>query len=327
MSKLKVSYLPHPIVSVEERHQYLPEILLKEFDTEIFDRSKDALSQLKGREVIVDLGGNIEPELVNVAAKAGIKYVQVQTNGLDHVEVERIIEKGMLLAHCPGHLSSVSLAEGAMMFILMLAHDYGNATNQFYAGTVFSANGLEAEGRTLTIVGFGASGQQLARRAKAFGMKINAIDVRPIEQEILDEIQPDFLGGTQDLDGAIEDCDFLSLHLHLTEETKHIINKKRIALLKPTSYVINVARGGLIDEDALYDALKDKKIAGAGLDAFAKEPPEFDLPVYKLPNVIVQPHTVAGTDGTMRKRADFAVENLKRYSDGKDLEGQIFKRL
>ena len=327
MGKLKVLYLPHPIVSVEERHQYLPEILLKEFNTEIFDRSKDALSQLTGREVIVDLGGNIEPELVDVAAKAGIKYIQVQTNGLDHVEVERIIEKGMILAHCPGHLSSVSLAEGAMMFILMLAHDYGNATNQFYAGTVFSANGLEVEGRTLTIVGFGASGQQLARRAKAFGMKINAIDVRPIEQEILDEIQPDFLGGPEDLDHAIEDCDFLSVHLHLTEETKHIINKRRIGLLKPTSYVINVARGGLIDEDALYDALRDKKIAGAGLDAFAKEPPEFDLPVYKLPNVIVQPHTVAGTDGMMRKRADFAVENLKRYSDGKELEGQIFKRL
>ena len=286
MGKLKVSYLPHPIVSVEERHQYLPEILLKEFDTEIFDRSKDALSQLKGREVIVDLGGNIEPELVDVAAEVGVKYIQVQTNGLDHVEVERIIEKGMILAHCPGHLSSVSLAEGAMMFILMLAHDYGNATDQFYAGTVFSANGLEVEGRTLTIVGFGASGQQLARRAKAFGMRINAIDVRPIEQEILDEIQPDFLGGPEDLDGAIEDCDFLSVHLHLTEETKHIINKRRIGLLKPTSYVINVARGGLIDEDALYDALKDKKIAGAGLDAFAKEPPEFDLPVYKLPNVI-----------------------------------------
>ena len=327
MGKLKVSYLPHPIVSVEERHQYLPEILLKEFDTEIFDRSKDALSQLKGREVIVDLGGNIEPELVDVAAEVGIKYIQVQTNGLDHVEVERIIEKGMILAHCPGHLSSVSLAEGAMMFILMLAHDYGNATDQFYAGTVFSANGLEVEGRTLTIVGFGASGQQLARRAKAFGMKINAIDVRPIEQEILDEIQPDLLGGPEDLDGAIEDCDFLSVHLHLTEETKHIINRKRIALLKPTSYVINVARGGLIDEDALYDALRDKKIAGAGLDAFAKEPPEFDSPVYKLHNVIVQPHTVAGTDGTMRKRADFAVENLKRYFDGKALEGQIFKRL
>ena len=326
MGKLKVSYLPHPIVSVEERHQYLPEILLKEFDTEIFDRSKDALSQLKGREVIVDLGGNIEPELVDVAAEVGIKYIQVQTNGLDHVEVERIIEKGMILAHCPGHLSSVSLAEGAMMFILMLAHDYGNATDQFYAGTVFSANGLEVEGRTLTIVGFGASGQQLARRAKAFGMRINAIDVRPIEQEILDEIQPDFLGEPEDLDGAIEDCDFLSVHLHLTEETKHIINKRRIGLLKPTSYVINVARGGLIDEDALYDALKDKKIAGAGLDAFAKEPPEFDLPVYKLPNVIVQPHTVAGTDGTMRKRADFAVKNLKRYSGDGELEGQIFKR-
>ena len=327
MRKLKVSYLPHPILSVEERHQYLPEILLTEFDTSIFNRSKDAISQLDGKEVIVDLGGNIEPELVDVAAKAGIKYIQVQTNGLDHVEVERIIENEMILAHCPGHLSSVSLAEGAMMFILMLAHDYGNATDQFYAGNVFSANGLEVEGRTLTIVGFGASGQQLARRAKAFGMKINAIDVRPIEQEILDEIQPDFLGAPQDLDGAIKDCDFLSVHLHLTEDTKHIIDRPRIALLKPTSYVINVARGGLIDEDALYDALKDKKLAGAGLDAFAKEPPESDLPVYKLPNVIVQPHTVAGTDGTMRKRADFAVENLKRYAEGKEIEGRIFKRL
>ena len=73
MGKLKVSYQPHPIVRVEERHQYLPETLLKEFDTEIFDRAKDALSQLKGREVIVDLGGNIEPELVDVAAEVGIK--------------------------------------------------------------------------------------------------------------------------------------------------------------------------------------------------------------------------------------------------------------
>ena len=213
------------------------------------------------------------------------------------------------------------------MFILMLAHDYGNATNQFYAGTVFSANGLEVEGRTLTIVGFGASGQQLARRAKAFGMKINAIDVRPIEQEVLNEIEPDFLGGPQDLDAAIEDCDFLSVHLHLTEDTRHIINKKRIGLLRRTSYVMNVARGALIDEDALYDALRNNKIAGAGLDAFAKEPPEFDLPVYKLPNVIVQPHTVAGTDGTMRKRADFAVENLRKYAEGKEIEGRIFKRL
>ena len=158
-------------------------------------------------------------------------------------------------------------------------------------------------------------------------MKINAIDVRPIEQEVLNEIEPDFLGGPQDLDAAIEDCDFLSVHLHLTEDTKHIIDRPRIALLKATSYVINVARGGLIDEDALYDALRDNKIAGAGLDAFAKEPPEFDLPVYKLPNVIVQPHTVAGTDGTMRKRADFAVENLRKYAEGKEIEGRIFKRL
>ena len=97
--------------------------------------------------------------------------------------------------------------------------------------------------------------------------------------------------------------------------------------MKPSSYIINVARGGLIDEEALYKALLDNRIAGAGLDAFAQEPPDYTLPVYKLPNVLVQPHTVASTDGTMRKRNDFCVENLTRYAEGKNLQGQILKRV
>ena len=321
--ELKVLYLPHPIAAVEHKNGFLSGQLGEEFDLRIFDRSKKPESQFQGIEVIVDLGGNITPELVTVASVAGVQYIQVQTNGLDHVEVDKILDEGITLAHCPGDLSSVSLAEGAMMFILMLAHGYGHATEQFFQGDVFSLQGREVAGLSLGILGFGASGQQLGRRAKAFGMKINAIDVRPIEDQILKEIQPDFLGGPEDLDEIISNCDFLSVHLHLTEDTHHIIDRRRLGLMKPTAFIINVARGGLIDEEALYKALLKGQIAGAGLDAFAQEPPDFTLPVYKLPNVIVQPHTVASTDGTMHKRADFAVANLIRYARGENLEGLV----
>ena len=146
------------------------------------------------------------------------------------------------------------------------------------------------EGRTLGIIGFGVSGQELARRAKAFRMRIMGIDVRPIEQEILDEIQLDFLGGADDTDRVIAESDFLSVHLHLTQKTRHIIDARRIGLMKPTAYLINVARGGLVDESALYEALMEGRIGGAGLDAFAQEPPEHSLPVYQLLDVCVTPH-------------------------------------
>jgi len=327
MRDIKVLYLPHPTLSVEQKNSFLSKQIGEKFNLRIFDRSVDPIPQFDGIEVIVDLGGNITAELIRIAAQSGVKYIQVQTNGLDHVEVEEILDVGITLAHCPGDLSSVSLAQGAMMFILMLAHGYGFASSQFFQGKFFSFQGMEVVGRSLGILGFGASGQQLARRAKAFGMKVHGIDIREIEKEILEEISPASMGGPENLDNIITNCDFISLHLHLNKNTRHIINSRRIALMKPTSFIINVARGGLIDEDALYKALLEGRIGGAGLDAFAQEPPDYTLPVYKLPNVLVQPHTVASTDGTVHKRADFCVDNLIRYAEGKNLQGQIYKRV
>ena len=327
MKDIKVIYLPHPIDAIERQNSFLSEKICEKFDLRIFDRNTSAEPQFDGIEVIVDLGGNITAELVHIASKAGIKYIQVQTNGLDHVEVEEILDAGITLAHCPGYLSSVSLAEGAMMFILALGHGYGFATDDFYQGKAFSHQGLEVAGRDLGIVGFGASGQQLARRAKAFGMRVHGIDIREIEKEILEEIGPDSMGYASDLDKVLSTCDFISLHLHLNKDTHHIIDIRRINLIKPTTFIINVARGGLINEDALYKALLGNRIAGAGLDAFAKEPPDFTHPVYKLPNVLVQPHTVANTDGTMQKRAAFCIDNLVRYAEGKNLIGLISNRI
>lgn len=325
MRQLKVLFLPHPLdevniawgrdllVAIDDHH-----------DLHVFDRDLPAEPQFEDVEVIVDVGGNISAELVDVAKNAGVKYLQAQTNGLDHVEVEKIRDSGMLLAHCPGELSSVALAEGAMMFMLMLAHRHGDAQRNFAAGKVFFPMGMELVDRKLGIVGFGASGQQLARRAKAFGMRILAVDIRPIEAEVLDEIQPEILEGPDALDRLMAESDFVSVHLHLTEKTRHIIDERRIKLMKPTACIINVARGELIDEEALYQALLGGHIGGAGLDAFVKEPPDQTRPVYQLPNVYVTPHTVGSTDGTSRKRAVFAAENLDRYAQGVPVLARIF---
>ena len=325
MRQLKVLYLPHPLdeVNVAWGRDLLTAIG-DHHDLRVFDRDLPTEPQFENVESIVDVGGNIRAEWVDIAKRAGVKFLQAQTNGLDHVEVDKIRDSGMLLAHCPGELSSVALAEGAMMFILMLAHRHGDAQRNFAAGKVFFPMGMELVDRRLGIIGFGASGQQLARRAKAFGMRILAVDIRPIEPEVLDDIQPDILTGPDALDRLMVESDFISVHLHLTTKTRHIIDDRRIKLMKSTACIINVARGELIEEEALYRALLDGRIGGAGLDAFVQEPPDPTRPVYQLPNVCVTPHTVGSTDGTSRKRALFAAENLNRYALGEAVLARVF---
>ena len=324
MRRLKVLYLPHPAEGVNaDWGKDVIDAINPDHDVRVFDRQQPAEPQFQGVEAIVDLGGNITGEYLALAAQAGVQFLQAQTNGLDHVDVAGIRAKGLTLAHCPGGPSSVALAESAMMFILMLAHRYGEGLVNFADRKFFFPIGMELVDRTLGIIGFGASGQHLARRARPFGLKVKAIDVREIEPEILDEIQPDFLGGPADLDQVIAESDFLSVHLHLTDDTRHIIDARRIGLLKPTACLINVARGGLIDEEAMYEALLHNQIGGAGLDAFAQEPVDPTRPVYALPNVCVTPHTAGSTDGTSRKRAAFAAENLRRFASGEPLAALV----
>lgn len=324
MRQLSVLYVPHPTANLTVPWgDDLVKAIGEHHNLRIFDPHQPAGAQFEGIEAVVDLGGNIDADLIGAAARAGVKFVQVQTNGLDHVAVDKIVGAGMMLAHCPGELSSVALAESAMMFMLVFAAQYNEGRQNFNQGKCYLPTGIALEGRTLGIIGLGASGVELARRAKSFAMKIMAIDVRPIDQEILDEIQVDFLGGPDDLDEVVAQCDFLSLHLHLTPKTRHIIDARRIGLMKSTACLVNVARGDLVDEQALYEALVEGSLGGAGLDAFAREPPDQTLPVYQLPNVYVTPHTGGSSDGTSRRRAQFAVDNLDRYARGESVQARV----
>ena len=312
--RLKILYLPldstDPIWQEEVVKAVSPR-----HDLVVYDRSKPLAEQFAGVEAVLDVGGSIGTRAMYDAAKDA-RLWQILGTGLDHVDIAYMKTKDFAIAHCPGQFSSVALAECAMMYILMLSRRFQEASGNFKSGILYKPTGLELADKVLGIIGFGSSGQELARRARGFGMRIWGVDVRPIEPAILNELQPEFMGSPEDIDRVIAGSDFLSLHLHLTPETRHLIDARRLALMKRSACLINVARGALVDEGALYAALLEGSIGGAGLDVFAHEPPDPSLPVYQLPNVVVTPHIAGVTDGTARKRAAVAAENTHRIAQG-----------
>lgn len=314
MRRLKVLLLPqkklfHPwcddvIQAIGHRH-----------DLFVFDETQPLAPQFDGVEMVIDHGGSVGTRaMIDIAKNAHLW--QILGTGFDHFDLDYIRRKGIPVANCPGLFSSVALAEMAMMFILMLARQYHQGVVNFQAGVLYTPMGRELKGQNLGIIGFGASGQDLARRAKAFGMQILAIDIRSIEPAVLNEIQPNFLGMPADLDWVVAESDFLSLHLHLDAITRHIIDERRLALMKPTAGLINVARGALVDEAALYQALTAGKLGGAGLDVFSQEPPNPTAPLFQLPNVVVTPHIAGATYETSRRRAWCTAQNVDRLAQG-----------
>jgi D-3-phosphoglycerate dehydrogenase len=205
-----------------------------------------------------------------------------------------------------------------MMFILMLTRYWHTASGNLQRGVCFKPFGRSLEGLRLGIIGFGSSGQELARRAKGFGLKVEAIDIVRPEDKVLDELGVEFFAGPEKIDEVIGRCDFVSLHLHLTDETRGLIDARRIGMMKRNACIINVARGGLVDEEAMHKALLEGKLGGAGLDVFTQEPPDLSQEVYQLPNVVLTPHIAGVTDATARGRASVALENVNRIAEGKE---------
>ena len=181
----------------------------------------------------------------------------------------------------------------------------------------------ELHGQTLGVIGFGASGRGLARRAAAFGMRIVALDaVPPAAAADIDDFE--YVGGLENLDRLLEASDVVSLHLPLTAETRHVLDARAFAKLKPTAVVINVARGALIDQEALVEALRGGRLGGAGLDVYEREPLPADDPLTQLENVVLTPHTAGLTPQTSKRRAHLAAENvLSVLRGGQPLNGIV----
>jgi len=292
-------------------------------DVAVMDPNAPPGAQFAGTVVVVDQGGHATREQIDAGAEGGVRLWQVLGTGVDHTEVDYIHAKGIALANTPGQFSAIALAEHALMFILGLAKNLREAEANCLAGRMYQPLSDELEGQLLGIVGLGASGRELARRARALGMRIQAVDVAAVPPEQLTELGVEHFADLSGLDDLIASSDYVSLHVPLTSATRHMIDERRLALMKPTASLVNVARGRLVDEAALARALGARQIRGAGIDVFGQEPLEPDNPLLQLDNVITTPHTAGITRGTSRRRGRVCAENARRVLGGGEALYQI----
>lgn len=247
-----------------------------------------AVADVEG--IVVRSQTKITAEVIAAAPK--LRAVGRAGVGVDNVDVEAATRRGVVVMNTPGG-NTVSTAEHAFSLMMCLARKIPQAHASVIAGKWDrkSFEGVELNGKTLLILGMGRIGTEISRRAIAFGMRVIAFDpyisparARSLQVELAEE-----------LDTALPLADFITLHMPLTPETRHILDARRLALAKKGARVINCARGGLVDETALAAAIQSGHIAGAALDVFETEPPPAGLPLLALPQMVFTPHLGAST--------------------------------
>jgi D-3-phosphoglycerate dehydrogenase / 2-oxoglutarate reductase len=247
----------------------------------------------------------------SVAKAPGLKIVSRHGVGYDAVDVPALNARGIPLC-IVGDVNSSGVAEHAMMLILAASHQLIAADRATRAGDWAWRNGLqtrEVAGKRLLIVGFGRIGQKLAAMACAFGMEVHAYD--PF---IPDERWPTGVNRATDLGAALAEADAVSLHLPRAGSA--VLSAAELASMKLTAIVVNTARGGLVDEEALADALRAGRLGGAGIEVFASEPPAADHPLFGLDRAVVTPHNAALTVECAERMAIASVQNVLDFFAG-----------
>lgn len=245
-----------------------------------------------------------------------IKLVQLLSAGYDGMDIEKLRELRIPLAN-NGGANSYAVSEHAILLMLALYRRLPDLDRLVKGGKWKSSRlGQEEEhevaGRTIGIIGLGMIGKTLARRLAGFEVKLLYYDpVRPTREEAA-KLNVEY----RELDDLFRESDIITLHAPADATTHHMINARSIALMKRDAIVINCARGELVDEAALFDALKTRRIAAAALDTFDPEPPKADNPLFTLPNVIVTPHAAGPTWESWPKRFGYSYANVQRVAQG-----------
>ena len=276
-------------------------------DEVIFNSLGRPMTEDELLEVLPDCDGYIAG-LDSVTAKVLEKcdHLQVVSRygaGVDRVDLAAAKAKGIKVTNTPG-ANAEAVGELAVALMLSVARQVPYLNQSTRDGGWVRSTGVELNGKTLGILGLGAIGRVVARSAKGLGMNVIAYDPY-INLDYCKENDIQSLT----LDEVIREANVITLHLPLTEETHHMINREAIASMKPGCIIINASRGGIIDEEAAYDALRTGQLGGLGLDAFEVEPPTAS-PLFEFNNVVVTPHTGAHTKEATDNMAEMAVQNL-----------------
>lgn len=264
------------------------------------------LKEVEDTDAIFLATKKIDERILKAAPK--LKIVARYGVGYDNVDVEACTKRGVYVTITPGVLSD-AVADMALAFMLCLSRNIIEAdkyTREKWAKKEDKLKlGFDLKDKVCGIIGLGRIGFQVARRVHGFGMRILYYDVvRNREAERL------FNAKLVSLDELLKESDYITIHVFLNEKTRGMIGRRELSLMKKTAYLINTSRGAVIDQAALTESLKEKRIAGAGLDVFEREPIPLKDPLLKLDNVVLSPHIGSATVETRRAMALTAIKNI-----------------
>ena len=249
-----------------------------------------------------------------------LRIVAQYAVGFDNIDLECATKYGVYVTNTPGVLTE-AVADFTWGLILAITRRIVEADAFVRSGEWYSKKtgwhplmmlGFEVNGKTLGIIGMGRIGRAVAERAKGFKMKILYYDAYRLPPEMEEKLGAEYVP----LETLLKESDIVSIHVPLTKETYHLISEKELKMMKSTAYLINTARGKVVDTEALVKALKEKWIAGAALDVFEEEPLPPDHPLTKLDNVVLAPHAASATTETRTKMAMLVAENLIAFLKG-----------
>lgn len=303
--------------------QILPEglnMLKERFDVEVSDYDgvipRDVLlKKVKGVDALLCLlTDNVDAEVMD-AAGPNLKIIANYAVGYNNIDVEEATKRGIMVTNTPGVLTETT-ADFAWALLMAIARRVVEAdkfvrSGKFRGWEPMLLIGTDVYGATLGVVGFGRIGQAVARRALGFNMRVLYYDSKRVPEQIERELKATFV----DLPTLLRESDFVTLHVPLTKETHHLIGEKELKMMKKEAYLINTARGPVVDEKALVKALKEGWIKGAALDVFENEP-EIEPELLTLDNVVLAPHIASGSYATRSKMSIMVAENIIKALSG-----------
>jgi glyoxylate reductase len=265
-----------------------------------------------------------------LAANPHLKAVSSMNITQDRIDLDEATRRGIPVTNIPAIVTDAT-ADIGFGLLLAVARNIALGDRLFRSGVYPGSQsnhlaGAAVSGRTLGLVGFGRIGQAMARRARGFDMKIVYTDPRRLPVQL----ERNFDAVYRSFDDLLREADFVSLHPQLSPQTRHLMSDRQFALMKPTAYVINTSRGPIIDEAALVRALKEKKIAGAGLDVYEHEP-QVSADLVAMPNVVLTPHLGSAVLALREGMANVVVDNTIALIEGRPpvscLNPQVLKPL
>jgi len=271
------------------------------------DSENELIRRIGDAECVVNIRAHARFSERVIGACSTLRMISVWGSGTDHVDLAACARRGIIVANTPG-VNAHAVAEHTMALMLGVMRRIPQLDARMRSGEWPRGLSAQLEGKTLGIVGLGAIGSRVAVLARAFGMTVLVTTAGA------DGGRAAAVGARHvSLDELLRQSDVISLHLRLNDETRGILGRAQLGLLKPTAYLVNTARGALVDRDALLDALQHDRIAGAALDVFDEEPLPADDALRSLPNVVLTPHNAGVTPEVIAEGLRRAVDNVRRF--------------